>query len=262
MRNPGLILIVLSAACADHQFPAVISCEAVSLSFQIKSITPATDCSTFDATVRFSAGGGRKPYFFSQDGVTWSKDSTLRSLASNVYSFLLKDADGCVKQIDSTVTSANAFPFTILSSADTKCVENDGAIRVLVDGDSSGFEYRIDQQRFSQNSVFYGLKEGDHTIYVRNIQGCTAITIVKVPRAPTQVSWVNDVLPIMTNSCATSGCHDGLARLDWRDYNEVKQFAQAIKQRTQERNMPPDKTLPQDQIDKIACWVDDGALNN
>jgi hypothetical protein len=76
------------------------------------------------------------------------------------------------------------------------------------------------------------------------------------------ISWQNDVLPIMQTSCAQSGCHDGISRLDWADYDEVKEYANAIKQKTQDRSMPFDGPLPQDQIDIIACWVNNGALNN
>lgn len=76
------------------------------------------------------------------------------------------------------------------------------------------------------------------------------------------VSWENDILPIMINACATSGCHDGISRRDWSDYNEVKRYAESIKIRTVNRSMPFDETLPQDQIDMIACWVDNGAMEN
>lgn len=79
---------------------------------------------------------------------------------------------------------------------------------------------------------------------------------------PATTSWQNDILPIMTNACATSGCHDGITRRDWRNYNEVKQYAASIKKKTQDRSMPFDGPLPQHEIDLIACWVDGGALNN
>lgn len=78
-----------------------------------------------------------------------------------------------------------------------------------------------------------------------------------------ETSWQNDILPIMETSCSLSDCHDGRSRNDWSDYAEVKQYALAIKQRTQDRSMPFDgPPLPQEQINIIACWVDAGAPNN
>lgn len=77
------------------------------------------------------------------------------------------------------------------------------------------------------------------------------------------VSWETDILPIMRTSCATSGCHDGIARNNnWLNYDEVKEHAITIRKKTVERSMPFDSLLPQHQIDLIACWVDNGALQN
>lgn len=78
----------------------------------------------------------------------------------------------------------------------------------------------------------------------------------------TLVSWQNDILPIMITSCATEKCHDGITRRDWTNYDEVKRFSVSIKNRTQDKSMPFDGPLPQEQIDLIACWVNNGALNN
>ena len=78
-----------------------------------------------------------------------------------------------------------------------------------------------------------------------------------------EVSWQKDILPIMKTSCASVGCHDGISRLDWTDYSEVKRYAAQIKQRTKDRSMPFDGSpLPEEQINLIGCWVDSGAKGN
>lgn len=109
-------------------------------------------------------------------------------------------------------------------------------------------------------------------LFIFIFAGCTYhdfnnLNDVPVPEEPfvcdPEISWQNDILPIMETSCAGAGCHDGISRRDWTDYNEVKQYSTAIKQRTQDRSMPFDgPPLPQDQIDIISCWVDAGAPNN
>ena len=76
------------------------------------------------------------------------------------------------------------------------------------------------------------------------------------------VSWQNDILPIMTTSCALVTCHDGVSRLDWRNYDQVKLYADQIKNETQEKSMPIDGPLAQHEIDLIGCWVDNGAPAN
>jgi hypothetical protein len=88
------------------------------------------------------------------------------------------------------------------------------------------------------------------------------IPVEPVCDSTTVVSWQSDILPIMVNSCATEKCHDGITRRDWTNYDEVKKYAVSIKKRTQDKSMPFDGPLPQDQIDLIACWVNNGAENN
>ena len=66
----------------------------------------------------------------------------------------------------------------------------------------------------------------------------------------------------MTGACATSGCHDGISRLDWRDHALVKQYSGMIRSMTADRSMPVDSRLLQQEIDMIRCWVDKGAPDN
>jgi hypothetical protein len=76
------------------------------------------------------------------------------------------------------------------------------------------------------------------------------------------ISWREDVLPVINETCATKGCHDGKARLDWRDYETITRFAQSTKTTTLDLSMPPDSRLTQKQIQTIVCWVDKGTPNN
>jgi hypothetical protein len=76
------------------------------------------------------------------------------------------------------------------------------------------------------------------------------------------ISWSQDVLPLITETCGTKGCHDGKARLDWRDYGTITKFAESTKTTTQDLSMPPDSRLTQKQIQIIVCWVDNGTPNN
>lgn len=85
---------------------------------------------------------------------------------------------------------------------------------------------------------------------------------VNVPRGMKGTSWINNIRPIMTESCALTGCHDGSIQVDLRVYATAKSYAPKMKEFTQDRSMPFDGSLEQSKIDLIACWVDDGALNN
>ena len=77
------------------------------------------------------------------------------------------------------------------------------------------------------------------------------------------VSYSDDIVPLLEANCIKSGCHDGLSGPpNWGVYSNVKEKAAKIKEFTQDGTMPADGTLTQQEIDLIACWVDNGALNN
>lgn len=86
------------------------------------------------------------------------------------------------------------------------------------------------------------------------------------------VSFTADVRPIIVSKCALSGCHDGGSPLgpdyNWNDFDKIHLRAESgiLKFNVTNRIMPPDNSpqgpLSQDQINIIACWVDQGAQNN
>jgi hypothetical protein len=86
----------------------------------------------------------------------------------------------------------------------------------------------------------------------------------------TEVSYLEDVKPIIESKCAISGCHNGSlgAERNWSDFATFQQNAKNgnVKNYVINRIMPPASSpngpLSQDEINAIACWVDDEAPNN
>lgn len=86
----------------------------------------------------------------------------------------------------------------------------------------------------------------------------------------TEVSYLEDVKPIVEAKCAISGCHNGSlgAERNWTDFSTFRQNARNgnVKNYVINRIMPPSTSpnggLTQEQINVIACWADDGAPNN
>ncbi len=84
---------------------------------------------------------------------------------------------------------------------------------------------------------------------------------------PQQVTYSAVIQPLISASCAISGCHDGNTPglPDWSKVENVQAQSAIIKQRTADRTMPPSSSgisLTSTEIANVACWVDSGALNN
>jgi len=99
-----------------------------------------------------------------------------------------------------------------------------------------------------------------HAVEVRDGDGCSSTRTVNVLSG---ISYAASVQGIITSNCAISGCHvAGTGRTNFTDFDVIVARAADIKSRTQSGNMPLGGTLTQDEKDRIACWVDDGAPNN
>ncbi|WP_235954614.1 2-polyprenyl-6-methoxyphenol hydroxylase [Cyclobacterium salsum] len=85
-------------------------------------------------------------------------------------------------------------------------------------------------------------------------------------RCVESVSLSNDIIPIINQNCAISGCHvSGTNRVNLTLKENILQHAEQIKNFTQSDYMPPEgsgKQLSESQKESIFCWVDQGALDN
>ena len=88
-------------------------------------------------------------------------------------------------------------------------------------------------------------------------------TCKKVKIKIADAGYPESIGEIIVTKCAISGCHNGSTSLpDFRSLATVQANSGNIKSFTQTGFMPRNGSLSQNEIDLIACWVDDGALNN
>ena len=136
-------------------------------------------------------------------------------------------------------------------------------------GGDGSFTYSIDGGGDQATNAFENVGPGDYVLEVTDGTGCTATTSVKIT---TSISLSGDIMPILQANClGTSsgggGCHNGDNGADrnWTEKDNVIAKAENIKTRTQNGSMPQagsGQSLTSEEIDMIACWVDDGALDN
>jgi hypothetical protein len=260
----GLIVFAfLSGSCVYHDVPEKVYCETSGLSIKVVDSLKASVCGAADGGFIVEATGGRPPYIFSLNGGQEQESPVFSSLESGFYSVTVRDKNKCTALRDEIVIEVLNFDANFFFTQDTVCLTPTGTMTVTVNETNGPYEFRMDTLPITTKNRFENLKRGDHLFQIRDNDDCIIVKRVTVPRGFTAVSWQNEILPIMTESCAKTGCHDGISRPnDWRIYEQVKQNAATIRKKTQDKSMPFDSPLPQNEIDLIACWIDDGALEN
>jgi uncharacterized membrane protein len=122
------------------------------------------------------------------------------------------------------------------------------------------YVYSLNNGPQQESNVFSNLPSDDHIIVVTDDNGCLFTLIQTIE---TGVSFTETIQPVITNSCAVSGCHNGSQHPDLRMLANIQVNKDIIRSRTQSGSMPPGgRTITQQEIDDIACWIADGAQDN
>ncbi len=254
------ILISVMFGCSDD--PTPVDCEVDGPVISLGTVVDATSCSVATGSIKVSASGGKEPYQFFVNDSPSQTSGQFDALSAGIYTVQVKDANGCTAAVENVLVKALDFTFTASINADQSCLSGDGQITVEVSDGNPPYTFKLGTGSFGSENTFTGLSTGNHTIIVRDNNDCRITLSLTVPRGFTGTSWETQIKPIMETSCAKSGCHNGSSRPDLRTFQNAKFYAKSIKSKTQDKSMPQEGTLTQQQIDLIACWVDDGAINN
>lgn len=251
-----------AASCVYHDTVAPVDCTKSGLSLSLDSIRSATSCSVLDGAIYVTGVGGVSPLRYRVNDLYFSHGA-ITGLSTGIYTVFVVDDNGCEALIGNVNIPADGTVLLPTFEEDTECFEDNGSVTLTIVEGNRPYEFNIDSGPFSNDTVFNGLSHGSHLVKARDADGCEVDLNVTVPRGRTSVSWTTDIKPLFTTYCATTGCHNGISRTtDFRKIRSAQKFAKEIKELTGNRKMPFDETLTQHQIDVIACWVDDGALEN
>lgn len=265
LKSIGLIVLssIIIMSCVYHELPFDGDCELEGPSLTIADSSQASKCGVPDGTITVSVTGGKEPYLFSINGGEQQSSPIFSNITSNLYSVTVTDKNGCTAQIENILIGVEDFDAHFDIQPDDQCLTGGGSVTITVNETDGPYQFSFDEAGFTTDSTIAGLKHGEHLVEIQDNEGCNVKMKFTIPRGETGVSWENEILPIITQYCATANCHNGVSLPnDWRNYDKVKQYAATIKKKTGDKSMPFDGPMPQDKIDLIACWVDDGALKN
>ena len=242
------------SSCDDD--PSV-DCSMVNVS--VGATSTISDCPEATGTVTVTAGGGSGNFEYSLDGINFQNDNVFVNVGGSDYTVVVKDGDGCSANTTITVEATSDITFTSTSTP-AGCGGDGGSITIVASGGDGNYQYSIDNGDFQDQNQFDDLSNGLHAVTITDGNNCQ---ITGEGYVLSGISYASEVANIISTYCAVSGCHvAGEPRPDFAIFANVQTFALEIKNRTQSRNMPRGSSLTDEQIAAIACWVDDGALDN
>ncbi len=232
------------------------------------STTPTSSPSVANGTITVTPTSGTAPYQYSINGLPNQTSNTFNSLAANMYTIAVRDANGCLGSVVVTVSSTPCptITFTSNTTGADKCRNNNGSISASATG-STGFTYSLNGGAFSTTSIFNSLAMGGYTVTVKDANGCSATSTVNVTQAPAGVKF-SAVKSMMATNCAIPGCHAGASPqngLNFADDCTIVAQSARIKARAVDGIggfMPASGQLSAADKQKITDWINAGGQHS
>lgn len=250
--------IFLLIACQSETEDPAVDCSVSTLAIQLVSTTDA-GCGQADGSLEVAGSGGTAPYAYTLNTGQRSDNGTFEELPATVYTVTLRDRDNCTVSLSASVDNQDGVILTGVITTQSGCGSNEGTITMQADAGTPPYQYFLDSGTPQGNNEFTSLAQGSYAAHVMDNTGCETMQEVRVMSG---ITWSGDVEAIISSNCALPSCHGGTQAPDFRQFANVKSRASEIRTRTQNGSMPPTGPLSADLVQKIACWVDDGALNN
>ncbi|MBV6644425.1 MAG: SprB repeat-containing protein [Cyclobacteriaceae bacterium] len=249
-----LAFLVLSRCASDSEDDLKPDCSEAGPKLSVASTVDPT-CTT-PGSVTLSVEGGVEPFSFQvEDGVPQSSQ-TFEGLPNGSFTFVVEDDNGCTS--NTTIVLAGDDAIGVVLGVSGGCSADDGVITATASGGDGAYEYSLNGGAFGTSSQFDGLGAGTYEVAVRDGNGCSTTSI----RAKIGVSLNDDIVPIINANCALSGCHLNARSPLLTSNAQIINFSDRIKSRTSAGTMPPSGSLPADQVQLIASWVDCGSQDN
>jgi hypothetical protein len=257
----GLALACLGSCGGDSLEDLLSVCSDSSISID-EIVTTNSSCESV-GSIDIIVSGGTSPYEYSLTGAQF-QSSKLFNVSAGNYVVYVRDAKGCSINTSASVNAeSGSVEINSISSTAGDCGGNNGTLSVVASGGTGLLSYQLDGSVAQPESSFSNVATGQHIVTVIDQVDCATERGVWLPSG---VGLVGEIMPIMLANCAnSSSCHSsGAPRVDLSNPSNVISQSAAIKTRTQNGSMPPrgGPSLSQESKDLIACWVDDGALNN
>ncbi len=260
MKSNSLFLacLFLLLSCGGGSDDPGVDCSAANINGTV-AVTNAS-CGEANGALTISGSGGTSPYTYQIPGKPVQNAGSFTALSAGNYTITVKDRNGCSNELAASVGSEGDLTLTASVAETSGCGTASGSIVATATG-SSAVTYQLDNGPFQASNTFANLGAGNYTITAKDESNCVTSTGVKMLSG---ISYSNQVQALIETNCAISGCHGNSQAPLLNSFSDIKANANNINSRVSNGTMPPAGRTPLTDAQKqsIACWVNDGALNN
>src|SRR5207248_867358 len=144
------------------------------LSFSTTPVNPSCAASS-TGSISVSASGGTGTVTYSNDnGATFQASNAFNNLAAGTYHIVVKDANGCTKAADTTLTDPAVLSFSTTPVNPSCAASSTGSTSVSASGGTGTATYsKNNGATYQASNAFNNLPAGTYHIVVKDGNGCT-----------------------------------------------------------------------------------------
>ena len=146
----------------------------------IAGVTKSSAVCGNNGSFTIATTGGTAPVLYSIDGVNFQASGTFSGLGGGTYTITIIDAGNTVLTTTTTLFDIIGANVTTTETPAT-CLNNDGGIVVSATGGVSPLLYSLDNSTYGATTNYGGLASGEHTVLVKDGNGCVATARPTVP---------------------------------------------------------------------------------
>ena len=151
---------------------------------EIVSIVDNVCFGASQGSIEITASGGtssNSTYAYSINGSSIQNTGYFINLPNGSYIISIFDDNFCTTDVNVSITSPDELELILISKTDITCFGmNNGSCTVDAFGGTEVYMYSIDGVFFGNETIFFDLAGGPHTIIVEDEEGCTDELIVQI----------------------------------------------------------------------------------
>ncbi|MFM2358894.1 MAG: hypothetical protein RLY16_887, partial [Bacteroidota bacterium] len=167
---------------------------------------------------------GTSPFQYSNDnGTSFVNSATFNGLASGTYPLVVKDANGCLFNLNATVANDAGSSATATATNSACAVASTGTITITATQGTSPFQYSNDNgTTFVNTATFNGLASGTYNLAVKDANGCVynfTKTVVNDPGSSGTAVATNSACAVASTGTITITATQGTSPFQYSNDN-------------------------------------------
>lgn len=133
-----------------------------------------------DGSITLNPTIGLAPFSYAKGTGAYLSTNTFSGLTAGIYTFKLKDANGCTADTFATVTQPTLLALKLSVTTPSCYGTADGIVTLIPSGGTAPYQYAVNTNPYAASASFASLAAGTYAFHVKDAKGCIKDTNITI----------------------------------------------------------------------------------